>query len=369
MHSEGRDRPSGAGTSGPSRRGLMRTAALGAAVGMAGAAGLGAAKTAAAGNGPRGGRIDVHHHVLPRKMRDWAVEHGLLVPGHTPPWADWDLERTLDQMDANDTAVGVGSAPAPSTGFWDRGLAIEGARVFNESMADLVRDHPTRFGFFAYLPLLHVDVALQEAAYALDELGADGVLMMANSDGTYLGDPRFEPLFAELDRRAAVVFTHPSELAGAKPLPGIEPWVADFMLDTTRTALSLISAGTLDRHKRVSVILPHAGGFLPYIGGRVEAASRNGMRWSDDAFRRAMRRFYYDTAMPPTPYATPSLLAAAGHRHLLYGTDWPQFAEDEVGRMTRSLDRDPLLDPGAQADVARENALRLLPTLARRLRR
>ncbi|WP_242893447.1 amidohydrolase family protein [Actinomadura litoris] len=361
MHAEESDRTS----TGPSRRGVIRTAALASAT--AAVTGLGPARAALAGNGPRGGRIDTHHHALPPAMRRWAVDHGLLPAEGGPRWGNWDLSKTLDTMDAVGMQAGVASAPAPPTAFRDRELAVSGTRVFNESLADLVRDHPTRFGFFAYLPLLHVDVALKEAAYALDELGADGVLMMDNADGRYLGDPAFEPLFAELDRRGAVVFTHPVGLADARPVPGIEEWVADFMLDTTRTALSLIAAGTLDRYKRLSVILSHAGGFLPYIGGRVEHAGRQGEGPSPEAFRRAVRRFYYDTAMPASPYSTPTLLAAAGHRQLLFGTDWPQVLAPEVALATEMLDRDPALNGRAHAAVNRGNALRLLPTLAKRL--
>ncbi|WP_242911156.1 amidohydrolase family protein [Actinomadura terrae] len=350
---------------GPSRRGVIRTAALASAT--AAVAGLSPGPSAFAGNGPHGGRIDTHHHALPPAMRRWAIDHGLLPPEGGPRWGNWDLAKTLDTMDAVGIQTGVASAPAPPTAFRDRELAASGARVFNESLAELVRDHPTRFGFFAYLPLLHVDLAVKEAAYALDELGADGVLLMANADGRYLGDPVFEPLFAELDRRSAVVFTHPVGLADARPVPGIEEWIADFMLDTTRTALSLIGAGTLDRHKRLSVILSHAGGFLPYIGGRVEHAGRVGEGPNPEAFRRAVRRFYYDTAMPASPYSTPTLLAATGHKQLLYGTDWPQVLAPEVARAAKLLDDDPTLNAKAHAAVNRGNALRLLPTLARRL--
>ncbi|TDD75761.1 amidohydrolase [Actinomadura rubrisoli] len=349
----------------------MRTAALATAAATVSATAVsttGVAPARAAG-GPRTGRIDTHHHALPPAMRRWAVEHGLLPPEGGPRWGNWDLGRTLDTMDANGIAAGVASSPAPSEAFRDRNLALSGTRLFNESLAELVKDHPTRFGFFAYLPLLHVDVAIQEAAYALDELGADGVLMMANAEGRYLGDPAFEPLFAELDRRSAVVFTHPAGLADARPVPGVDEWIADYMLDTTRTALSLITAGTLDRHRRISVILSHAGGFLPYAGGRVEHAGRQGEGPSPEAFRRAVRRFYYDTAMPASPYATPSLLAAAGSGRLLFGTDWPQVAAPEVRRTTALLDCDPSLDARAHAAVNRGNALRLLPTLAKRLRR
>ncbi|KAB2376063.1 amidohydrolase family protein [Actinomadura montaniterrae] len=354
-------------TGGPSRRRVMTAAAVATAAAVTGA-GTGAASARTGGAGPRNGRIDTHHHALPPDMKEWAVEHGLLPPEGGPDWGRWDLHKTLDTMDDLGIAAGVASAPAPSEAFRDRALAVSGPRVFNESLAGLVRDHPSRFGFFAYLPLLHVDIAIQEAAYALDELGADGVLLMANAGGRYLGDPAFDPLFAELDRRGAVAFVHPAGLADARPVPGVEDWIADFMLDTTRTALSLVSAGTLDRYKRLSVILAHAGGFLPYVGGRVEHAGRQGEGPSPAAFRRAVRRFHYDTAMPMSPYATPSLLAAAGAGRLLFGTDWPQVTRPEVDRMTALLDRDPSLDRRAHAAVNRENALRLFPALARRLR-
>ncbi|MEO3827575.1 amidohydrolase family protein [Actinomadura sp. B10D3] len=362
MRAEDEDRAAG----GPSRRRVLASAAAAGAVAVTGLGTAGAA--AAPGRGPRAGRIDTHHHALPPALRAWAVEHGLLPPEGGPNWGRWDLHRTLDTMDALGIAAGVASAPAPPEALRDREVAVSGTRVFNESLAGLMRDHPTRFGFFAYLPQFHVDLAIREAAYALDELGADGVLLMANAGGRYLGDPVFEPLFAELDRRRAVVFVHPAGLADARPVPGIEEWIADFMLDTTRTALSLITAGTLDRHRHLSVILSHAGGFLPYLGGRVEHAGREGEGPSPEAFRRAVRRFYYDTAMPASPYATPTLLAAAGAGRLLFGTDWPQIDRPEVDRTVALLDRDPSLTRRARAAVDRENALRLLPTLARRLR-
>ncbi|HEX2312201.1 MAG TPA: amidohydrolase family protein [Thermomonospora sp.] len=353
-----------------SRRTALRAGALATA-----AVGVGAVANVAGNAEPHadatrsGGRIDTHHHAVPPAMRTWAVEHGLLPPQGGPRWGRWDLGKTLETMDANRIALGVASAPAPSEVFHDRSLAASGARVFNESLADLVRSHPTRFGFFAYLPLMHVDVALREAAYALDELGADGVLMMNTAGGRYLGDKRFDPLFAELNRRRAVIMTHPDALPeDPEPIPGVENWVADFMYDTTRCALNLITSGTMDRYPGVSVILSHGGGFLPYIAGRVERAGRLGEGPDPDAFRRALKRFYYDTALPLSPYASPTLLNAVGPGRVLYGTDWPQVEADEVAHARRAFDDDPNLGHRARAAINRTNALRLLPTVAARLR-
>ncbi|MFI6522270.1 amidohydrolase family protein [Spirillospora sp. NPDC050679] len=355
------------------RRSVLRAGALATA-----ALGVGAAANSAVGAEPSGtpaasakgaGRIDTHHHALPPDMRKWAVEHGLLPPQGGPRWGQWDLKKTIETMDANRIALGVASAPAPSEVFHDKALAASGTRVFNESLADLVRSHPTRFGFFAYLPLLHVDVALREAAYALDELGADGVLMMTTAGGRYLGDKVFDPLFAELNRRRAVVMTHPDALPeDPEPIPGVDNWVADFMYDTTRCALNLVTSGTTERYPDVSIILSHGGGFLPYIAGRVERAGRRGEGPEPRAFRRALKRFYYDTALPLSPYASPTLLNAVGAERVLYGTDWPQVEAEEVAHSRRAFDRDPGISHRARAAINRTNALRLLPTVAARLR-
>ncbi|MES4901656.1 MULTISPECIES: amidohydrolase family protein [unclassified Streptomyces] len=363
-------------TSSPSltRRRALRAAGAGAvAVGAGLASAPGASADARRGgeSGPPGaGRIDTHHHALPPAMRQWAIDAGLLPPEGGPDWARWTLRETLEVMDANHIAAGVASAPVPSVAFRDRAVAKEGVRVFNESLAGLVADHPTRFGFFAGVAMAHIDLAIEQAAYALDELGADGVIMMTSTGGRYLGDSAFDPLFAELNRRRAVVFVHPQGLPeGGTELPGVSEAIADFPLDTTRAALNLIATGTLDRYPDLSVILSHAGGFLPYVTGRAVSAGRQGEGPAPEAIRRALRRFFYDTALPLSPYATPTLLAAADPTRVLYGTDWPARPAGEVRAITADFDHDPALDPRARRRINRDNALRLLPRLAARLGR
>jgi 6-methylsalicylate decarboxylase len=131
-----------------------------------------------------------------------------------------------------------------------------------------VRKHPDQLGFFATLTLPDVKGSLNELAYAFDQLHADGVVLLANSRGIYLGDQSFDPLFDELNRRKAVVFIHPSFLYGVDPLKDVPPFIADFLLDTTRAAIRLAGSGTLDRCPDLKVILSHAGGFVPYAAYR-----------------------------------------------------------------------------------------------------
>lgn len=231
------------------------------------------------------------------------------------------------------------------------------ARSVNEFAADVVRTRPGRFGFFATLTLPDVDGALAEAAHALDVLGADGVVLLTNVRGVYLGDASIEPLMEELDRRKAVVFVHPSELP-APPVPGIPPFAADFLLDTTRAGIHMARRGWLDRYPDLKIILSHGGGFIPYAAERIaRMCSPDG----DSAHGiERLRRFYFDTALASSPYALPSLLAFADPDRISFGSDWPYAQKERSLHFARLLDAFEMQEPLREA-IHRGNIARLLP--------
>jgi len=306
-------------------------------------------------------RIDVHQHTLPPRYADWLRTAGIGdAGGRALP--DWSAPAALAMMDEIGTATGILSVSAPATvPARDAEEASRIAREVNDYSAELVKDRPDRFGFFATVPLPHVHDAAAEAGRALDELGADGVILLANVGGTYLGQPEHEELFAELNRRAAVVFIHPTELPGPS-VPGIVPFAADFLLDTSRAAYLLVRNEVCRRYPQIKVILSHAGGFVPY------AAHRMAMGMAQDPGRdpreslEDLSNFYFDTALSGTPSALPSLLAFAKPGHVLFGSDWP-FAPPEVVRyFTDGLDAYPGT-PGDDA-INRDSALVLFPRLA-----
>ncbi|WP_173063692.1 amidohydrolase family protein [Phytohabitans houttuyneae] len=216
--------------------------------------------------------MDTHHHAVPEWMRRWAVDNGLLPEVGGPTWAYWRVEDALAVMRDNDIAAAVVSAPVPSVAFEDRELAEEGVRVCNESYAQLVADHPDRFGFFANVAPLHTDLAF-----------AGRVRLRRARRGRR--DPHGQRR-RPLPRRPRLRPAQPAAGGGLRPpdglpdgdvqIPGVDEFIADFLLDTTRAALSLIASGTLDRYRDLSIILAHAGGFLPYAAGRVESAGRQG---------------------------------------------------------------------------------------------
>ncbi|NEB03495.1 amidohydrolase family protein [Streptomyces sp. SID13726] len=304
-------------------------------------------------------RIDTHQHVVPPFYADWLAAAGIVSGGLPIP--RWDAESALALMDdiGIESAVLSVSTPGVEPGAQDEARAM--ARSLNEFCARLRDRVPARFGFFATLTLPDVDGAVREAGHALDELGADGVILLANSRGVYLGDSAFDPLMEQLDRRSAVVFVHPSTLP-ADPVPGLPPYAADFLLDTTRAAVNLARSGCLERYPNVKIILSHAGGFVPYAAERLaQHCAPQGT--IEDGLAR-MRRFYYDTALSSSPYALPSLLAFADPTHITYGSDWPYAPSTKSAHFARLLDEFSLPDIQRRA-IDRGNAEALFPRLAR----
>jgi len=304
-------------------------------------------------------RIDTHHHVVPPEYATWLRNRDMLAGGLPIP--EWDAGSALALMDRHSVAASVLSVSTPGVHLGTGADVRPMARHVNEFAAQMARDHPDRFGFFATLPLPDVEGALEELEFGFDTLGADGVVLLANNRGVYLGDPAFDPVFDELQRRQAVVFVHPSPLPGLDPLPGVAPFVADFLLDTTRAAVNLARNGTVERCPDVRFILAHAGGFLPYAAYRLASAASG----KEDYLHglALLGSFYFDVALSSTPSAVPSLLAFARPGHVTFGSDWPYAPDYAVAGMVglyEALD----LDPGVRTSIDRGAAAALFPRLA-----
>jgi 6-methylsalicylate decarboxylase len=152
--------------------------------------------------------VDLHQHIIPDFYWEASNEDGNAAGGITPP--RWSLDAAIAYLDEARIDVAVPSISTPGVHFDDDAAARNLARRVNEYLADIKRDRPDRFGAFAALPLPEVEGSLDQIAYAFDMLELDGLSMLTNAGGSYLADSRFDPIFAELHGRAAVVFVHPT---------------------------------------------------------------------------------------------------------------------------------------------------------------
>jgi len=305
------------------------------------------------------GRIDTHSHFVPPDYLAWLHSK----PNFPGPFVEWNREAALDFYDQNEIAAGILSISSPGVHLGagqDPAETSRVARMVNDYAAETVRSAPDRFGFFATMTLPDVDGAIAEATYALDELGADGVVLMTNIDGAYLGAPEFDPLFEFLGKRDCVVFVHPTIPIGARAA-GLSPGVVDFVADTVRCATSLAMSGTLARHPGLRVILSHGGGFLPYAALRIANMVFPGRDPNEGV--EEFRRFYFDTALASSPYSMPSLMAFAQPGHLTFGTDWPYANTAQASAFTSELDARGLARDAADA-INFANAEQLFPRLA-----
>ena len=307
-------------------------------------------------------RIDVHQHLLPPEFIAALERHGLSA------WAPaaWSAESAIAMMDTHEVATGVLSLSTPGTHFGDDAEGRVLTRKINERLARLVSNRPDRFGMFASIPLPDIDGSLEAIAQAYDEFSTDGVVLLASTRGTYLGDPAFDPVLEELNRRSAIVYVHPTHLEGP-PVPGLHPVLTDLLLDTTRAAVNMVLKDVPRRYPNLKIILSHGGGFLPYAAYRVaNLATVINSALSYEDVLDGLSSFYFDTGLASSPTSLPSLLKFARPGHVLFGTDWPYCTDKSVSFFTDNLDQYEGVDTAGLAAINRKNAEILLPRLAAR---
>jgi predicted TIM-barrel fold metal-dependent hydrolase len=309
------------------------------------------------------GLIDVHHHFVPpfylkeNRRRITDSRGGKL----SPAWLEWAPQGMLDAMDAHRIATTVLSISTPGVWFGDAQEARKTARKCNEYAADLRRRFPGRFDLFAAIALPDVDGALREIEYAFDVLKAAGIGILTSYDAKWLGHPDYFPVFAELNRRKAVVFVHPTTPTIVRALlPDVPPVIAEVPQDTTRAILNLLLTGCLSRYQDLRFVFSHAGGTMPMILGRVlQYASKSLLERIPNGIEYELRRHYYDIAGTTYRPAIAALTNLVPSTQILFGSDEPHVPLSET---VEGLARLGLSATDVQS-IRYDNAIRLLPIL------
>jgi predicted TIM-barrel fold metal-dependent hydrolase len=313
------------------------------------------------------GMIDVHFHLIPQFYRDavYAAGTGPAI-GRYP---DWTPQLALELMDRHGIALAMLSLGQPGVGFLPDDKAAAFARRCNDYAAELIAQHPTRFGCFGLLPMHDIDAALAEARYCLETLRFEGISLFASYGAKFLGDAVFDPVLDYLNARGTVAHIHPSLHPSSKSLD--LPWpgfMIEYPFDTTRAAVNLLFSGALERFADIRFILSHAGGTLPFLAWRLSVApmidKRLKQRSRDEIFA-GLKTFWYDTALAsgPQPFGTLSQIAAP--ERILFGSDWPFCNDAVVAEEVADFTEPDFLSPVELAKISRDNALRLFPGRAK----
>lgn len=267
--------------------------------------------------------IDVHAHYLTDRYVEAAKAAGIAHPDGMPGWPSWTVGDHLALMDENRIGKAILSTSSPGVHFGDDDAATTLARHVNEFASDVVAEQPSRFDFFASVPLPCVGAAVDEAVHAIDALGALGVVLMSNSAGVYLGDPVLDPLWEVLNERRAIVFEHPTSppnvdaVALGRPRPMLE-----FMFETTRTVTDLIFAGVQERYPDIRFVIPHCGATLSVVVDRIELFRSLLPGPSTLTTREQLQRLWFDLAGTPFPAPAKAIVDVVGPDRLLYGSDY-----------------------------------------------
>jgi predicted TIM-barrel fold metal-dependent hydrolase len=309
--------------------------------------------------------IDVHHHILPpvylAEARDRLIAQ---QQGYLPARIlNWSPQNALAEMDQNGVATSIVSISTPGIWFGDAQSARTLARKCNEYAAQLVKDYPGRFGFFASAPLPDTEGCLREVAYALDVLKADGIIFLTSYGDKWPGDSAYAPVFDELNRRKALVFFHPAAPNCCRNLiPNVPTVFTEVPHDTTRAITSLLFSGSFARFRDIRFIFAHAGGTLPMLAGRLSHYSeemKDLVAKLPNGIEFELKRLYYDIASSANPPAMAALMRLVPTSQILFGGDYPfvRIAETAGGMTQVGLSAADL-----QA-IGRDNALALLPRL------
>lgn len=324
--------------------------------------------------------IDVHNHILSQAWVDLLTAHG----GHRYHIAKdaegrrvimrkaarfmsltdamFDPGMRLAAMDEVGVETQLLSYTCPNCYWADGKMAEQVARVMNDHMAEVCARWPRRFRGLGSIPMQDVDLALRELERCVDQLGMVGLIILANVNDVLLDDARFEPVWAECNRRRLPVLLHPTVPPGFDAM-GMDKYglIASlgFMVDTTLAVTRMVLAGVFERYPDWPLIVGHAGATLPFIAGRLDQCHRfipDTRQFTSKLPSEYLKRLYYDTVT----YDADALQLAytlAGPERLLYGSDYPH----NIGDMKGCADRVTALPiPEAEKELIRAgNAKRL----------
>ncbi len=309
-------------------------------------------------------RIDVHAHywtddyldlMAGLGKTDTATQRGLGAGDGE------DLEARLRLMDRAGVDMQILSAAPQLPNSEDRDKAVAAARFVNDQYAALVERHPDRFRAFAATPMPHIDASIAELGRALDDLHMVGVTMTTVVLGQALVDPQFEPIFAELDRRSAVLYIHPAGNSACTPLISDYhlTWMVGAPVEDTISIMQLITHGVPSRYPRIKIINSHLGGALPMLLQRAD----DQYQWeAPDTPARpsiAARRMWYDSVGHGHVPALRCAIDSFGADRLVLGTDFPYEAGDLYVRAVDYI-TDPRITEHEASAILEDNATDLL---------
>jgi predicted TIM-barrel fold metal-dependent hydrolase len=242
-------------------------------------------------------------------------------------------ELRLREMDEQGIDMQVLSHGAPSGQKLPAAIAVEVTRAANDGLAEAIARHPTRFSGFAALPTILPEKAADELERAVKQLGLKGAMIHGLTDGLFLDDKRFWPIFERAEALDVPLYLHPSfphpDVVKAyygdylKDFPQVIRAAWGYTVETATQAIRIVLSGVLEKHPGVRIILGHMGETLPFLLWRInQALSRPGHKQL--SFGEQFRRHFYVTTSGN--FSTPALICTMlemGIDRIMFSVDYP----------------------------------------------
>jgi aminocarboxymuconate-semialdehyde decarboxylase len=309
-------------------------------------------------------RIDVHAHYWTDDYLDLLVDLGKADAGAARgigAGGGAELDARLALMDRAGVDMQVLSACPQMPYGQDQAKAAAVAGFVNDQYAKLVQAYPDRFRAFAALPMPHLDQSIGELSRALDQLGMAGVAMNTTVLGRALVEPDYEPVWAELNGRGAVLYLHPAGNSACSPLIGNYhlTWMVGAPAEDTISVMQLITHGIPARYPDIKIINSHLGGALPMLLQRADDQYSWEAPDTPEPPSVAARRMWYDTVGHGHVPALRCAIDSLGADRLLVGTDFPYENGDVFVRAVDYIN-DSQIDTIAARAILDQNAATLL---------
>jgi aminocarboxymuconate-semialdehyde decarboxylase len=320
--------------------------------------------------------IDFHNHYYPPEYLDevkkgrakvrvdydaednprlhYPGDYNILVPGHR----DLDYrERVLDEYGVTRQVL---TFTTPGVHYEEPATAVRLARVVNEAFAREIarRRH---FTALATLPLNDPRASVQELQRAMTELGLRGAMVFSNVNGTALTGPEYRPLWDKADELGAVIYVHPAHPLGVEAMT--EYWLmplVGFLMDTTLTAAKLVFSGIVERCPRITWVLCHMGGAIPYLAERLDRGYEAFSECREHISKppsEYLKQFCYDTVNFDNA-AQRLAIEFAGIDRIVAGSDYPHQI-GSIPKMLSSIRRLPITE-SERSKILGGNAARIL---------
>ena len=260
--------------------------------------------------------IDTHAHYFPQAYIDLVAKHGHRVgttvseaSGATfiqvglnlrtgPITAEFiDLDKRLKLLDAQGVGMHALSLTQPMVYWADDDLGVQLSMAYNDAISAAHQAHPHRFIGFACLPMQNPRLALEELERAAKLPGIKGVYLATGIRDRELSDRSFFPVYARCEALGLPIFLHPMMINNERMKQFYLVNICGNPFETALAACHLIFGGVLDAFPKLEISLPHAGGALPILRGRMDRGFviRAECKHLPRPPSEYLKRFTYDT--------------------------------------------------------------------------